>query len=554
MGNDTMYDFEEEITFEDVSFDAGEIDLDELEKKLESQLESEFENVEELKEELKSIQNPDNLGKVILDEVWQQFGNQIGLDMTNETLIQKYDREHPETYDEVGKKVMQDERYKSANKEMKEKQQSGQLKDEYTGKDLKVNEKANLDHTVSRKEIYENKRRRQAGIETEDLANKKENLNATNEALNKSKSAKSVDEMIKTREEREKKLREQNERANKKIDESNMSETEKRLAKEKNNKRLQDKLDADDALMKKKDVEARRAINKDITKGVVKQTAKKAGTDALKTMAISALFTMLKEIMNALVRFFKAKEKSFKYFLEEMKNAVKGFFSKIFSVLQTGASTLIGTIISEIFGPIVSMFKKLASFIKQGVSSVIDAIKYLSNPENKNQPMSIKIAQIGKIFTATLSGMGAIALGEVFEKVLMTYVPVMNIQIPLLGSLANITGLFLASVLSGVIGAIIINFLDKFIAEENRKIVRKNIATEKNEILATETELLVVNYAQKEKTKNEVGNSIAERHQRAAEYVKDASEEIRNNSNYERTDTERLENVLSDIWNKLEEF
>ena len=67
-------------------------DFDELEEKLNSQLEEELSNLEFLKEEKEKIGNPDALGKVILDEVWKQFINQIGLDMTNETLNQKYDR------------------------------------------------------------------------------------------------------------------------------------------------------------------------------------------------------------------------------------------------------------------------------------------------------------------------------------------------------------------------------------------------------------------------------------------------------------------------------
>mgnify|MGYP003308318607 CR=1 FL=1 len=290
--------------------DDLQLDFEDLENQLEASLEQELADLEQLKVDHDKIANPEAVGKVIENEIWNQFANQIGLDMTNETLIQKYDREHPETYEEVGKKVMQDERYKSANKEMKQQQAENNLKDEYTGKDIKPGDKANLDHTVSRKELYENKRRRQANIATEDLANKKENLNATNESLNKSKGAKSVDEMIATRAEREKALIEQNERANKKIDESNMSETEKRLAKEKNNKRLQDKLDADDELMKKKDTQARKAINKDIAKGVVKETGKKAGKDALKMMAVQALAQFLKEVMNALIRFLKSSAKN----------------------------------------------------------------------------------------------------------------------------------------------------------------------------------------------------------------------------------------------------
>ena len=497
-------------------------DFDELEEKLQSQLEEEFSNLEFLKEEKEKIGNPDALGKVILDEVWKQFGNQIGLDMTNETLNQKYDREHQgETYEDVGKQVMQDPKYKEANKAMKEQQQSGNLKDEYTGKNINQNDNANLDHVVSRKELYENARRKQAGINTEDLANKDENLKPTNESLNKSKGAKSVDEYISSREQREKDLREQNERANKKIDESNMSDVEKQKAKEKNNKRLQDKLDADDELMKKADKEARKAINKDIAKGVAKETAKKAGKDALKTMAVSALFSLLKEVMNGFVRFLRSQAKSFQSFLDEMKKAIKSFFEKITNVLQTGASSVVGTIVTEIFGPIVSTFKKLASLIKQGVSSVMEAVRYLSDKENKNKPFSIKVAQVGKIITAGLVAGSAIFLGELFEKLLLS-VPGMQIELPLMGTLANIIGMFLASLVSGLVGAIVINLIDKFIAKKQKKEAQEAAIEKGNQVIATQHKLQIVNETLLERDKENVQDNISGRHQEAGSIMKDA--------------------------------
>lgn len=323
---------------------------------------------------------------------------------------------------------------------------------------------------------------------------------------------------------------------------------------EENNKRLEDKLAADDELMLKAEKRAKNAINREINKGIAKEVGKKAGMDALKTMAISALFTMLKEIINGLVRFFKAKEKSFKLFLEEMKNAIKSFFSKILSVLQTGASTLIGTIVSEIFGPIVSTFKKLASLIKQGVSSLIDAVKYLSDPQNKNQPFSIKAAQVGKIVTTALVAGGAIFLGELFEKLLMTYVPIMNIKIPLLGSLANIVGLFLASVVSGVVGAIVINLLDKLIAEKTRQDINEKKIDKGNEILQTQRNLLAVNCAQMENTKAKCGVSIYERHKAAKDYMEKTVEDIKKGDDMERIDTNIIEEKLNDVWAKLDDF
>ena len=507
---------------------ADNLDFDiDFEEKLKNDIKESLIDLELLKEDKEKIGDPDAMGKVILEEVWKQFGNQIGLDMTNETLIQQYDREHPESYEEVGQKVMQDERYKTANKEMKQKQKEGTLKDEYTGKDLKQSDKANLDHTVSRKEIYENKRRRQANISTEDLANKDENLNATNESLNKSKGAKSVEEMVETRAEREQALREQNERANKKIDESNMSETEKRLAKEKNDKRFQDKLDADDELMKKKDAQARKAINRDIVKGVVKETGKKAGKDALKAMAVQALFELLKEVMNALIRFFKSAARTFKGFLEEMKIAVSNFFKKITTFIRNGAMTGVGTIVSEIFGRVVSLFTKLASVIKQGFRSLGDAVAYLKAKENRNKSFSIRVAEVGKIIVAGLVATGAIFGGEVFEKWLIAaFPPLGTIMLPLLGSLANVIGLFLASMISGVVGAIVLNLIDKAIANQQKSDNVYAQVEKGNDILSKQNALLEIKQKMIERTKKEVFDSMNDRSKKAREIMSETAEDM----------------------------
>ena len=164
-----------------------DFDFEEVEGFLSKQLEESFSSLAFLENDRTTISNPDSLGKVVLDEVWKQFGNQIGLDMTNETLIQKYDREHPKQYKDIADSVMKDKRYKNANKAMKEQQQAGHLKDEYTGKDLKHGDQANLDHVVARKELFENQRRKQANLDVASLANKEENLKPTNESLNKSK-------------------------------------------------------------------------------------------------------------------------------------------------------------------------------------------------------------------------------------------------------------------------------------------------------------------------------------------------------------------------------
>lgn len=513
----------------------NEQELNNIEEDLNNKLAYELQDLENIDTGLKSIQNPDALGKVILDEVWIQFGNQIGLEITSETLIQQYDREHPEETKpyskEAGDAVMKDSRYKAANKAMKEKQQAGKLKNEYIGKDIKQNDTANLDHTVSRKEIYENQRRKQAKKSTADLANMDENLNATNESLNKSKGAKSVDEMIKTRQQREKAQIEQNERAKKKIDESNMSDAEKKAAKAKLDKRLKDKLAADDKLMKKKDKAARKAINKEILKGAAKETGKKAGKDALKTMMVQALFALLKDIMNGFIRFLKASSKTFKTFLEEMKKSIHNFFNKIMSFFKTGVTTFVGTIVTEIFGPIVSLFKKLASLIKQGVRSVTDAILYLKNKDNATKPFSIKCAEVGKIVVAGLVAAGALFGGELIEKGLIALVPAFEtIKIPLLGSLANIIGIFLASVISGVVGAIIINLIDKAIAGYQKQELMGEKINVLNKVIETQDHIVSIKEIKLNNKISDTAQTIHDRHSEAANIMKETTENIINKS------------------------
>ena len=507
----------------------GSFDFDELEEKLQNQLKLELSELEILKENQKQIGDPDNLGKVVEDVIWEQFANQIGLDITDETLIQKYDREHPEGYEEVGKQVMKDKVYIATKNKMKQQQQNGELVDAYTGIEFQKNDKMNVDHVIPRKKLFDNARRKQAGLSVKQLANKAENLQPTNESLNKSKGEKTNKEYILKRKEREKDLIKVNERANKKIENSNLSDLEKKSRIEKNNKKLQDKLNADSDKMLETQKKAENAIKKDVAVGAVKQVGEKAGKDALKVMAISALFTLLKEIMNGLVRFFKSKKKSMDNFLSEMKNSIKGFFEKILNFIQTGVSNFIGTIVSEIFGPIVSTIRKLASVIKQSVSSVSEAIHYLLDKKNRNISFPIKIMQVGKIIIVGLTGIAALELSEIIEKGLGTILPALSlIQIPLLGSLANIIGIFMGAVVSGIIGAIAINLIERMIKRQYEMEITDKKIDKSNEILGLQHKIINLNKNKVVETKERMSTNIKERHRQTANYIKNTFNKIFN--------------------------
>lgn len=508
--------------------ESKNINYDELEELLEQQFTMEFSNLEKLELECKEISSPDKLGDVILDEIWDQFANQIGLDMTSDTLLKQYNDKHPNGYTkEEGAKIMKDKRYTDANNSMKEKQKSGNLKDEYTGKTLKVNEKTNLDHVVARKQIFENSWRKIADIETADLANKSENFAVTNESLNKSKGAKSNSDYIKNRELREKNLREQVKKANEKIDKMNISDAEKRNLKAENNKRLNDKLAADSQKMLKVEKKAKKAINKDIAKKAPVRIANKAGKDAIKAMFVAALFGMLKEIMNALVRYFKARKQSFDTFMEEMKKALHSFFGKIKDFIKVGVDSFVGSIVGEIIGAFNQKLQKLPNLIKQLFGSIRESISYLSNPENQTHSTAIKIAHISKIITSGLVAVGALFLGEYFEQFL-NKIPGMTFEIKLLGTLANILGMFFASLLTGILGAIIINGLDQFISKKLIEENQKQQANKKNELLRIQDIQIFVAEQNVAVKRNDIFSKMAKNHQKLRELLDNVQEEFSN--------------------------
>lgn len=541
--------------------ESENLNYDELEELLEQQFTMEFSNLEKLELECKEISSPDKLGDVILDEIWSQFANQIGLDMTSDTLLKQYNDKHPNGYTkEEGVKIMKDKRYTDANNAMKERQKNGNLKDEYTGKTIKINEKANLDHVIPRKQIFENPWRKIADIETSDLANKSENLAGTNESLNKSKGAKSNSEYIKKREAREKNLKEQVERANKKIDKMNISDAEKQNLKAENNKRLNDKLAADSKKMLKSEKTAKKAINKDIAKKASVRMANKAGKDAIKTMFIAALFGMLKEIMNALVRYFKAKKHSFDTFIEEMKKALHSFFGKIRDFIKVGVDSFVGSIVGEIIGVFNQKLQKLPNLFKQLFGSIRESISYLSNPENQSHSIEIKIAHISKIITSALVGVGAMFLGEYFENYFKK-IKAFNKEIKYLGKIANILGMFLASLLTGILGAIIINIIDQFIARKLIEENQKKQANKKNELLRIQDVQIFVAEQNVAVKRNDIFSKMAKNHQKLRELLGNVDQEFSNSKidfkqrllaneiyfDEKQSELEEMQNALNDL-------
>ena len=182
--------------------------------------------------------------------------------------------------------------------------------------------------------------------------------------------------------------------------------------------------------------------------------------------------------------------------------------------LLNAGNSLLTTILSAIVGPVIGTIKKAWIFIKQGYKSLKDAVAFLRDPQHKSMPFSLKMMNVGKIVIAGLAVGGAIVLGVVIEKGLMT-IPVFNIEIPLLGSLANILGIFLGALVSGIIGAIALNLINKAIANKQKTLNKEQQFDKKNQILALQNQAITVAETQFELTKENFTSNTKRRHEEA---------------------------------------
>ncbi|HEL2422989.1 TPA: hypothetical protein TZW74_001163 [Streptococcus suis] len=262
----------------------------------------------------------------------------------------------------------------------------------------------------------------------------------------------------------------------------------------------------------------------------------------LRAVLMQLLAELVREIIAKLVQWFKSSKKVLDTLLDSVKEAIHSFIRKMKQHLINAGNTLFTTVATAIFGPIIGTLKKVWIMLKQGWSSLRNAITYIKNPTNKGKPIGILLMEVGKIIVAGMAGIGAMLLGEVIEKGLIT-IPVFAIEIPLLGSLANILGIFFGAVSSGIVGAIAINLIEKQIA---KSMTQENIdaqITKGNEILRTQHQLQGVSEVKLYHIKSTVAQNIHERNSVAANMMAESVENIRKNCAI----VESIDEVFDDI-------
>ena len=545
---------------------ADSFDFDELEEKLQSQLEEELADLKFLEDEKEKIGNPDNLGNVIMDVVWEQFLNQVAvtagedfikenkglhLDLRNEAHIQTTENfangniathntkiDYQERYDDWQSNFVKDENgnvvthttrpgkkeatlVKGARKPFDDGRPSGSAE-----------KHTDMDHTVSAAEIIRDPAANAHMTKEEQIAfaNSEANLNEMDLSLNRSKGDKSTTEWL------------DNPNANG----------------QKPNE-IFDISDKDDKKMRKKDAEAREEYEKqkkeaekksiEAGKQSQKKEAFRIGGKALRAVLMQLLADLVKEIIAKLVKWFKSAKKGLDTLLDSLKEAIHSFISKMKTHMINAGNTVFSTVATAIIGPIFGTIKKVWMLLKQGWKSLKDAVNYIKRPENKGKPIGRLLLETGKIIIAGLTGAGALVIGEVIEKGLMT-IPIFTIEIPLIGSLANILGIFLGAVVAGIIGAIAINLIEKRIEKSQKSENVEAQVNKGNEVLNLQHQIRIVSEVKFKHDKANAANTIKERHVAAVNMMSESLENIAENCK----EDESIQTTLDDIDRLLDEL
>ena len=543
------------------------LDFDELEQQLEEGLDESFAELEFLEEDKAKIGNPDNLGKEVMNVVWEQFIIQVGtvagedfvkenrglhLDLSKDAHIQTTENfangkiathnteiDYQQRYDDWQSNFQRDENNNIKTHTTRTGREEATLvkgarapfdKGRPTGS---AEKNTNMDHTVSAGEIIRDPEANAHLTKDEQIkfANSDKNLNEMDASQNKSKGDLSTEEWLDN----------PNANGQKPSEVFGMSPEEEQKLRDK------DKEAREEYEKVKKEGEERSIA---AGKKSRRDEAFRIGGKALRAAIMGLLAELIRNIIGKLVAWLKSAKKSLKTFIGQVKEAISDFLHNMKKNLLTAGKTVASTVATAIFGPVVGAIQKVWALIKQGGKAVKEAIAYVKNPENRKKSFGILMLEVGKILMAGLTAAGAIVLGGVIESALMAF-PVFAIQIPLLGSLASLLGIFLGAVVAGIAGALILNLIDKLIAKKKRNEIEQKEHEKRNEILGKQAVVIAANQERLARTKDSMKNTIQERHDKASEIMKEATDFIFSDENEDANGNDETFDNISDILDSI---
>ena len=478
--------------------DTETFDFSEYEHSLEEELRLDANELEELEKAAENFGKPESIGESIEKVVWEQFMLQLGVS-DGETFVKTENRglrldlrtsaHEQNTKDFAEGKINirntvidYQERYDNWQAQFQH-NPDGTIKYKWDKRSktyksiLAPNARApydanrpqgtkttNMDHDISAAEIIRDAEAAAHLTQKERItfANSKENLYPLDSAANQSKGDSTVEEWLNSTRDGKKPA----ERFP--IDEQDLRQKDEKARVAYANK-------------KEEGVQRSKKAAKESRKAEAKRAMKRMGTSALKALILSLLKTFLKEVVKGLIAWFRAAERKISELIEKIKEAFRNFLAKLGEALIDGVKSAVGMIVSAIVGPIARALTKVWGLLKQGWRSCKEVLAYLRDPANRDKPFAEKMLRVSQIVVAGLSGVGAIALGGIFEGLLIG-IPGFAIEIPLLGSIASLIGLFLGGLIAGVLGALAIRMITNAIENRQKALIRQQMIEKQNEI------------------------------------------------------------------------
>lgn len=367
-----------------------------------------------------------------------------------------------ETYDKhISHDYHSDSRYIERNRQASVQKDNGTLVDAYTGKKIAQNEKVDLDHVISAKEIHEDAGRILAEINGVELANQNTNLQHTNRSANRSKGKKTVNQFADTLEN------------NRQIRQNRIAElkTTKQLTdiERKELRKLENLEAVDIKKMKKADEVAREAYEKEIASKYY--TSQKFINDTLKASykkgmqmglrqalgtILTAVWMSVREEVPKLVTKLKVKF-DLKCFFNGLVDIFKGAFKKVQEaykeVIQSYSNGLLSGILSSLMTTFINIFttsaKNVGKIIRECWSSIVEALNILLFNPNK-----LPFGDVIKAVAVIICTASSVVLGTVVSEA-MGQIPAL--KIPIIG---DVLPNFVGAVVTGLMSISLLYFLD----------------------------------------------------------------------------------------------
>lgn len=193
------------------------------------------------------------------------------------------------------------------------------------------------------------------------------------------------------------------------------------LSSTRDGKRPAERFDIDEEELRKRDKQAREAWQqrkdeakeKAVEEGKrsLQEEAGRAVNYALTAVSLALLAKLTRSVCGHVVMWLKEKPRKTKVLFERLKRSISGFFFDFKNNLALSADVALTVVLTQIFGEIISLLRKILLFVKIGGKTLLEVRRYLRDEENQHKPAEQVMLEVGKIAVAGLCSAGGVGLG-----------------------------------------------------------------------------------------------------------------------------------------------